>query len=251
MARFDPIIESLLAHPHDLVIGCGCFSRTLACVLGAVRIEPECLLTGHHKLNEQSTPLVLRDLERVTLVCGQGDSSADLLNWHEAVWRWIECFSPERDQHEIAVLFILPDVTSDSLGATLAAGLGLQAIDPATSGHGIVRMSDSLHSICTVLAAIQPMDLPPLRARKKADVRHAALHALRAAETAEELRVSAQRVALAFQEREYLLDLFCRPPGHRNGNLFRAWLREAARGGISFGKIEDAKTSLATWLRDG
>lgn len=243
--------EWLSDPPYTLVVGDGAYAAALAVVFGASLIEPETLLTVPEEPDQGGLPLVLTELERVIFVLGARLSTAESLGWHEALWRWVERLSPKGDEHDIAVLFILPDVTCDSLGAALAVGLGLQTIEPATTGHGIARMSDSLHSICTILAAIQPMDLPPLRARKRADERHSALHALRAAETAKELRMSAQRVAEAFQRHEYLLDLFCRPPGHPNGNFFREWLHEAVSGAISFEKIDDAKSSLATWLRDG
>jgi hypothetical protein len=244
-------LEWLSKPPRILVVGDDSCARAIALILDAGRVTPECLDGQVVVSDEGGAPQILHDLQRVILVGGGSRSSADLLNWHEAVWRWIERLSPEGDQHEIAVLFILADASLNSLGAALAVGLGLQTIDPATSGHGIARMSDPLHSICTALAAIKPMDLPPLRARKRADVRHAALHALRAAGTSDELRVLAHRVAEAFQGHEYLLDIFCRPPGHRNGNLFRAWLRGAVSEAINFEKIDDVKSSLATWLRDG
>lgn len=249
MVHLDKTIESLLAHPRDLVIGDGSLSGALAIVIGGVRVEPESLLEGLHTPEEQSAPLVLRRLERVILVCGEGNSSADLLNWHEAIWRWIECLSPEREQHEISVLFILPDATNASIADGVATGIGLQTIDSATPGHGIARMSDSLHSLCAALAAIQPMDLPPIQARKKADVRHSALLELRTAKTPEEARVSAQQVAVAFQGHEHLLDLFCRPPSHRNGNQLRQWLSEAVTKGVTPEALGAERTNLASWLK--
>ncbi|HRI12305.1 MAG TPA: hypothetical protein PLX89_04800 [Verrucomicrobiota bacterium] len=195
-------------------------------------------------------PQVLNRLDKAILVAESSHSAADLLQLHAALWRWIEKLSPAGEQHEVAILFVMQPLLGDAFAGSLALGLGLELFVPSL-GHGVARMGDSLESLCRTASTIRPCDLPPLLARQAGNARHKLIRKLIKAESPNDLVDAARAVSEGFRGQEYLLDLFCRPPGHRNGNLFRAWLREAVRGGISFETIGDAKSSLATWLRDG
>jgi hypothetical protein len=239
--------------PHLLVLGEGAYARALAQVLAAACIRPDEIAAEPAPNEVGGYTKVLGSLERVILVAGAGDTAADLLRWHEAVWQWIEKLSPEGDQHDVAILFVLADASGSSLADGLALGLGLEKIDPATTGHGIARMSDSLETLCTTLAAIRPMDLPPLRARRAANERHQALEMLKHAASLNEpatLRVAAERVQVAFTGQEYNLDLFCRPPSHRNGNLLRGWLNRIVTGGVTPYDAGESVVGPLEWLTE-
>jgi hypothetical protein len=163
------------------------------------------------------------------------------------VWWWIEKLSPEGEQHEVTILFVLPTSSADVLAESLAVGLGLEKLDPE-SGHGIARIGDPLESLCQALSAIRPCDLPPLRARRAGNVRHRAIRQLIGAGSPDYLAQSARDVAECFRGQEYHLDLFCKPPSHRNGNQFRQWLRHAVAEGVTRDDLAKAKADLAKWL---
>lgn len=221
--------EWLSDPPIMLAVGEGSYAAALAFVLGSVLIDASGPFTGSQENYEQPVPLVLRNLEQVILVAGAGNTASDLLRWHEAVWQWIEKLSPEGDEHDVAILFVLADASGSSLADGLAFGLGLEKIDPTTTGHGIARMSDSLDTLCTTLGAIRPMDLPPLRARRAANARHQALEELKDAASLNEptaLHASVEGVRIAFEGCEYHLDLFCQAPQHANGNRLRSLLQK-------------------------
>jgi hypothetical protein len=243
--------EWLSDPPRTIVVGKRAYASSLAFVLGAPLINASVLFAEPEVSDEGGFPLVLRELERVVFVSDTNETAADLLRWHEAGWRWIEKLSPDGEQHEVSILFVLPNGGDRNLPDALALGLGLEKIDPTTPGHGIARMGDSLGTLCATLAAIHPSDLPPLRARKAGDIRHAALRSLQNANTPENLTAAAQSVAECFHGHEYHLDLFCQQPSHRNGNQLRQWLREVVTGGVAPDKLEDIKSNLANWLQNG
>lgn len=240
--------EWLCEPPITLTVGEGSYAAALAFVLGSVLIDASALVFGCQENSGEPAPLVLRNLEKVVLVGGVGDSSADLLARHKDVWRWIEKLSPEGEQHDVAILFVLPLSSSSSLGKSLGVGLGLEKFDPE-SGHGIARMGDSLETLCRVLSAIRPCDLPPLRARQAGNIRHKAIRQLAVANDREELNQAARNVAACFAGEEYHLDMFCRPPSHRNGNHLRQWLRDAVTAGVTPESLKLIKTNLAEWIR--
>lgn len=234
--------------PQALLIGDGAYSGALSLVLGAGSIGPAELLVGLGEPGDTGYPQVLRGLERAIIVAGASQSASDILRCHAALWRWIEKLSPEGDQHEVAILLVLPQSSGDSLAESMAIGLGLEKFDPEL-GHGIARMGDSLEFLCQALSAIRPCDLPPLRARQEGNARHKAIRQLAVAGDQEELTQAARNVAECFAGEEYHLDLFCRPPSHRNGNQLRKWLQEAVTNGVTPDSVESTKSSLAEWIR--
>ena len=175
---------------------------------------------------------VLGSLEKVFLVAATSQSAADLMRLHDALWQWVEKLSPDRDQHELAILFVMP-VGAEGITNALAAGLGMESFRPDVPGHGLAKMEDSLQCLLAAAGAIIPQDLPPLRARLAADERHAVLAELKLALTGEGVLAAARRVNEVFHKKEYLLDLFCRPPSHRNGNRLRAWLSKVVTQGVT------------------
>lgn len=210
--------------PRILVIGNGNYALTFAQILGASLLDPNQLLRKPAEIENSSLPMVFGDLERVVLVEGNRRSAAHLLIIYQTFWRWIEKLSPKGDQHDLSFLIILSESQGYVYERALALGLGLDSVDPETSGHGVVRFSDSLEYIFKTLLSIRPMDLPSLRGRIKMDARHNAVRALRLAHTPESLKTAAKEIQSVFLEQEFNLDLFCKPPNHRNGNKLRQLL---------------------------
>jgi len=218
--------------PQTLLVGDGPYASALAFVTGAAILAADDLLSGVEEPQEGGLPQVLGSLQRVVFVASASQSGADLLRCHRALWRWIEKLSPEGEQHEVAILFVLPDSSSASLEESLALGLGLKKFDPA-SGTEAARMGDPLESLLAAWAMICPTDLPTLRARQASDAARAALRKLRCQGGAAVNREAAREVLAIFAGREYQLDVFCRPPSHRHGNLLRGWLRSVVTDGVT------------------
>jgi hypothetical protein len=228
-----PLPKTWLASPpQSLVVGEGPYAQALGRIVGSAVIIPNQILGGPAPNEAGGYPLVLGTLARVFLVAGPSQTAADLLRVHDALWRWLDKLSPHGDQHELAILFILPP-TGDGISKALAAGLGLERFEPDVPGHSLALMDESLEGLLAKAAAIVPQDLPPLRARRAADARHSALIALRQAVSDEALLTAAIRVNEVFRGQEYLLDLFCRPPSHRHGNLLRSWLNGLVTGQVT------------------
>jgi hypothetical protein len=236
--------------PRSLVVGEGPYARALAGILAAAGLLPDEVMTGPAPNESGGYPRVFGKLQRVFVVAGASQSAADLLRVHDALWHWIEKLSPAGDQHELAILFIIPPSAVDSLARSLAVGLGLERIETGTPGHRWVRMDSPLAGILETAASITPQDLPPLKARQAAEARHAALLDLRQAVTDEARLNAARRLSELFRNEEYLLDLFCRPPCHRNGNRLRGWLNGIVTGHVTPQDQADATEGPADWLDD-
>ena len=233
--------------PTTLVVGDGPYAQALATTVGAAVIGPQEILAGPAPTEDEGHPQVLRRLGRAIIVAGINHSAADLVVLHDALWRWIEKLSPEGDQHELAILFVLPP-TGDALVQPLAAGLGLSHFERGVPGHGLALMDDNLSDLLAKAAAIVPQDLPPLRARRAADERYAALDALRKAVSDEALVAGARRVLEAFRGQQYLIDIFCRPPSHRHGNQLRRWLNGIVTGQVTHHDSGRPDECPANWL---
>lgn len=215
--------------PSTLVAGDGPYAVALATVLGTEVLHWDCLHRGPQSDQGGPYPQVLQNLARVLLVTSETMPAAEALQGHESVWAWITKLATDGDQHELAFLFILPPDTSKGFEDALAAGLSLDGIVPATTGHAVWRRSGSLQELIEVLSQTHPMDLVALKARRAADCRHSAVTRLREATGQRDfalVRDAVREVLAAFSGREYLLDIFCASPSHQNGNMLRGWLRK-------------------------
>lgn len=236
--------------PQNLVAGDGPFAAALALILGAGRIDFEALRSDPSPLPGGAHPLVLDELERVFLVACAHHGPADLLAAHAGVWRWVERLSEEREQHPVAVNFVLPSEAGDELIASLALALGLDEIDPASTGHSVVRMGDPLEELLATASRTARNDAVVLRNRIEADQRHRSLQGLlKAARSGhgndEALKIAATGVLGQFAGREYNLDLFCRSPHHSNGNVLRGALRRIVTGAVTPESREEILLTLA------
>lgn len=240
----------LSAPPRTLVIGDGYYEAALAIVTDAEQIGME-LLEKEPAPNEHGGyPRVLGDLQRAFIVAGTNQNASEILRIHDALWNWVEKLSPDGDQHELAIIFMVPPNTAENFGHPLAVGLGLSQIEAETSGHAVIEISTPLEQMCREVARVKPMDLPPIRARQAADVRHSAMHELKTADTGEELIDAAKRVSEVFGGQEYHLDLFCRPPSHRNGNQLRVWLNGIVTGAVTPYDTGASSQDILGWLAD-
>jgi hypothetical protein len=175
------------------------------------------------------------------------------LRCHDAVWRWVGKLAPAGDQHELTFVFILPPEVTQTIECTLAAGLGLTKLEPPNVGHAIWRECGSLGELLDRMTQTPPMDLLPLRARQRADSKYATLAKLRttaAVGDAVAIREAVREVREAFSSNEYLLDVFCRTPSHRHGNLVRGWLRKVETAGDVREDWKEEGKQLASWLVD-
>jgi hypothetical protein len=238
----------LEAPPRLLVVGEGPYARALAGILAAASLRPDELMTGPAPSESGGYPRVLGELQLVFMVAGVSQSAANLSRVHDALWHWVEKLSSDGDQHELSILFIIPPSSAESLVKSLAAGLGLECIGDGSPGHGWVKRDSPLAGVLEAAASIPPQDLPPLKVRQAADARHAALQDLRQAVTHEALLNATRRVNEVFRNEEYLLDLFCRPPSHRNGNQLRSWLNGTVTGSVT--PYDKSAESPLDWLSD-
>jgi len=247
----SPILNTWqYAPPESLVAGDGPYAAALASVLGAAVIPLEDLRAKPESKDDGGYPQVLESLVRVFLVVPESMSAAGALHCHQSIWEWVGLLAPARDQHELAFIFILPADVSEGFEDALAAGLGIPQVDPATTGLAVWWRSGSLSELLSLLAGIRPMDLLPLRARRAADAKHAALAKLLAwaANDSMAVREAARGVLAAFSGCEYLLDVFCRPPCHQNGNLLRSWLKKSETETVTHDGWMEERKQLAAWL---
>jgi hypothetical protein len=167
------------------------------------------------------------------------------------MWDWVKKLTRAGDQHDLAVLFILPVDASDTYVDAIAVGLGVRDIDPVTTGHAVWRPSGALPELIGVLAKIRPKDWVSMQARQASDSRHTALARLHDAIARDNFSVvkeAACNVASTFSGHEYQLDLFCRPPSHHHGKLLRAWLKEAVTNSVTPDGWADRRKQIAEWL---
>lgn len=242
------------APPETLVAGDGPYAVALATVLGTEGISLGQLQSGPEAEDGGRFPQVLESLARAILVVSESMSAAEAIQCHRAAWDWIERLSSAGDQHELAFLFMLPEDTSQGFEDALAVGLGVPRIDPASTGHAVWRRTGSLSELLDVLTGIRPMDLLPLRARRAADTKHTTMAGLRATlaqDNPTTVSEAARQVLAAFSGQDYLLDLFCRAPSHRHGNLLRGWLNAAVTYPVTPEGWKVARKQLAAWLADG
>lgn len=196
-------------------------------------------------------PRVLENIKQGFLVVSEDMSPADALRCHKSIWNWIGKLSSAGDQHELAFLFVLPENASKEFEDALAVGICVPMIDPAATGHGVWRCSGEFSELLDLVTATHPMDLLPLMARRSADSRRLALTRLRAAAMHDDptaIGAAVQAVVDAFSAAEHRLDLFCRPPSHRHGNLLRTWLNAGVTGRVTPDWYITGKNQLPAWL---
>ncbi len=239
--------------PVSLVVGRGPYAVALATILGTEAITSGQLSAGLEPNDGGGYPQVLESLAQVVFVVSESMPAAEVIENHRAVWHWVGKLSSAGDQHELAILFVLPADVAQGFEDVLAVGLGVPRIDPAVTGHAVWRCAGSLSELIDVLTGIRPMDLLPLRARWAADTKHTAMAGLRATlvqvnPTA--ISEAARQVLATFSGQEYLLDLFCRPPSHRHGNLLRNWLNAAVTNTVTPDWLKVARNQLDGWLTE-
>ena len=233
------------------MVGDGPYTAALAAILGTASV-PLALLKALPRPNDQGGHTrVLDDLARVFLVVPDDMPSADALNCHRLIWGLVEKLSSAGEQHDLAFIFVLPPDAPRSYEDSLALGLAVPEINPATTGHAVCRRSASLSELLSLAASTCRMDLPPLRARQASDTTYGALAKLRAAVVQDDpstAKEAARQVLAAFSGHEYHLDQFCRPPRHPHGNLLRAWLNTAVTTPVTPDWWAISKQHLTEWL---
>lgn len=227
--------EWLASPPEILVIGNGPFAMAFAQILMAARVAADEILGGLQP-GGCGASRVLDDLRRVFIVAESSQASADLLCVEEAFWRWIEVLTADKEQHRVAVQFILPPQSFADYVGSLALGLSCHRLDPGSTGHGASSMADGLAQILTLSTEIQPKDQVALWNRRISDQYRSVLSAFERAVGCDDFREAqeaAEAVTAAFVGREYRIDLFCRPPCHSNGNRLRSILNEIVTGSVT------------------
>lgn len=238
---------------ESLVVGVGAYSDALASIMGTVALPFAQLHDGPVPDMRGGYPRVLENLKRALLVVPEDMSAAEALRGHRSIWNWVERLSSAGDQHDLAFVFVLPVTDGNEYEEALAAGLCLSSIDPTSTGHGVWRQSGMLLELLELAAAIRPMDALSLRARQRSDHRQLAIEHLRDAVMqgdATAIRDAARVVLAAFRPAEYHLDLFCRAPSHRHGNLLRVWLNAGVTSPVTQDWCATGRSQLDVWLVD-
>ena len=237
--------------PTTLVVGNAQYTAALAVIFGTTPLPLNTLLDGPRPEEDGRFRRVFEDLRRVIIVVGDGMSAAEVIQCHQAVWRWVVTISSKKEEHELSIIFVLPDATN-AYAHGIAVGLSLSEIDPATTGHALWYRSGSLVDLVDVANRTIPVDLVALRSRSARDAKHAALAQLRAAITGGDSSAvvsAARKVQAEFSGHEYQLDVLCCPPSHRHGNLLRNWLHAAVTDSVTPEQHSNARREIATWLR--
>ena len=237
--------------PSLLVVGDGPFAAALAMITDSGRISYDDLESEAKSNESGGSPRVLDDLKIVFLVVKNKHSAADVLRFHRALWGLLKKLSSAGDQHEIAVVLILPEDSSLAFEETLAWGFGLEVVELESLGISFTPITTPLGSLIEIAIRTRPMDLPPLLARQASNERHAALESLRAAAKLSNpaaLCLAAEKVMTVFNGKDHHLDLFCRRPCHLNGNLLRQWLRMIVTEDYTPHQTTESTLSLMDWL---
>lgn len=246
----DVIVEWQHEPPETIVTGDGCIVGALASCLGASPLTTK-------DANDESatvvggTPLVLDGLKNLLFVVSESMAPADALHVHDNLWNCTARLTAAGDQHDLAFVFVLPPGAPLAYVDALALGLGLGSSDWANCGYGAWDPSDSLSELTRLLCSIQPSDLVASRARRTADVRQETLKRLWRAvnqETMSEVSAAAKEVTRTFSGVEYGFDVFCCHPSHRNGNMFRNWLRAGVTGPVTPEWCKEGRDHLPEWL---
>jgi len=235
--------------PRILVVGDGLFSKAFSQVMEARLVMPSIfdsdLLVG---LNGK-LPRVLNELSRVFVIVGADCSAAETACINDSIWKWVVQFTEAKEEHLLAMQFILPPCVGNGFRGALVASLALSGRNSEDAGFGFSCMSDGLAGILAVADRIRPKDFVELRNRRNTDIRRSALERFRAAAAtsgATAIKEAAESVAVAFFKEEHLLDVFCRKPSHPNGHRLRFLLNQFVTDGVT----QDLRKSLSLELPD-
>jgi len=237
----DEFSEGWLDQPPELlVVGESLFAHALGGILGITPVPPRIFQESGNDSRSGTELLVLSRLRLIFVVAGLGDSAGDLVALHRGLWEWVVRFTADQEEHRLRLVFILPP-PFDRLASSLASGLAFPSLEAAGKACSIVAMDLSLADLLTTASTTAMTDFVAVRGRFKADLRRNALRRLAdlvsrsdaGSEVAEAIRDAAVAVTEVFRNQEYDLDLFCRPPRHRNGNLLRQWLGHAVTGMVT------------------
>ena len=235
--------------PRNLVIENGSYSHVITGILGASCLSATDLPIIEFTNLGTAIPRVFSELKCVILVANRSESPAEVLNYHEAIWKWIEALSPDGDMHELVMLVIVPAELSERFIEALLMKWGITLDEAKSFGLGFATMGDSLESLCQTLAETTAMDLLPLRARQAKDVRHKSIRLLLDAQTFEDFSLATKQVSELFKGSEYHLDLFCQPPAHSNGNRLRSLLSEIVTESVTPDILADHLKEICDLLR--
>jgi hypothetical protein len=233
-----PIIPKDWAYdpPRILVVGEGPFPQALAQVLRARLMLPVTLALESPSDTSVKLPRVLNELSIVFVVVGANWAAAEAAGINDAIWNWVLSFTEQKEDHLLAVQFVLAPSSGTGFREALMASLALSGLDYEKAGFGFSCMSDGLPGILAVADRIIPRDFVALRNRRKADIRRSALERfLVSAVTGNdpELKKVAESVAEVFFKEEHLLDMFCRKPSHRNGHRLRTFLNQLVTDSVT------------------
>jgi hypothetical protein len=226
---FPPIIPEDWAYdpPRILVVGDGPFPQVLAQVLQARLVLPGTLESEFPSGTSVKLPRVLSELSIVFVVVGVNWAAAEAAGINDAIWNWVLSFTEQKEDHLLAVQFVLPPCSGNGFRGALMASLALSGRDYEKAGFGFSCMSNGLSGILAVADRIIPKDYVALRNRRTSDIRRSALERFRgsvATGSVSDIKRAAESLAEVFFKEEHLLDMFCRKPSHRNGRRLRTFL---------------------------
>ena len=101
-------IDWLDLNPTSLVLGHGPVTGALAGVFRAAHLSFDDLGQGPIPNSSGGYPRVFEELRRAFIVLGIDVSPAQGLRVHSSLWNWVNKIASAGDQHELAVVFILP-----------------------------------------------------------------------------------------------------------------------------------------------
>lgn len=234
--------------PSSLVVGGSPYGFAFAATLGAGFLN---LATAKIESGNRVSLRVLEELRYLFLVLNESDSASNAIQCHRAAWGWIEKLTSAGAEHDIITLFVLPSHDSGHIQSALSTWLCVSAERTSSVGFGFWRRSSGLADLSELIEKIQPKDLLGLRARQARDSRYASVQKLRTAVTSTDsvaAIAAARELCAAFDGKDYLLDMFCRPPSHSHGNLLRNWLKTTVTDSIT-PDWNTAKQQLNLWLQ--
>jgi hypothetical protein len=248
----DMLAEELwtLQESESLVVGDGFYARALASALGAFSLSLGYRQRG--ALGPTVRSKTWEGLNRAFLVVPERMSVAETLWHHQSLWHRVQILSPFGDQHDLAVVFIIPGHAPMAFDLALASGLSLSVSELPSNGHAIWRRSGTLRQLLDLTGRIVLKDLLLINARREKDLRRLALRRLMFAVKRDDhagVRDAARVVLDVFGQSLYILDCYCRHPHHHSyGNLVRRWLHAGMAPLASKEWLNEGRERLPIWL---